>query len=79
MSMPCMITLLSFHWWLACRDPVALDGVDDARLPVPRAGRVIPDRHFPQGRLVLAILRGRQLPVIAHAFAQHVLMALRGA
>jgi hypothetical protein len=41
--------------------------------------RPIEDRHFPQGRLVLATLRGRQLPVIAHAFAQHVLTALRGA
>lgn len=37
----------------------------------------IEDRHFPHGRLVLASLRGRQLPVIAHAFAEHLKEALR--
>jgi DNA-binding transcriptional LysR family regulator len=30
------------------------------------------DRGFPKGHLVLASLRGRQLPVIAHAFAEHL-------
>ncbi|WP_345250898.1 LysR family transcriptional regulator [Pigmentiphaga soli] len=34
--------------------------------------RDIEDRNFPRGKLVLAGLRSRQLPVIAHAFAQHV-------
>jgi len=35
------------------------------------------DRQFPHGRLVLARLRGRQLPVIAHAFGEHLMEALR--
>jgi DNA-binding transcriptional LysR family regulator len=30
------------------------------------------DRGFPRGHLVLASLRGRQLPVIAHAFVEHL-------
>jgi DNA-binding transcriptional LysR family regulator len=34
--------------------------------------RDIADRNFPRGRLVLASLRGRQLPVIVHAFAEHL-------
>jgi len=38
--------------------------------------RPIEDRGFPHGRLVLASLRGRQLPVIAHAFAEHLRTAL---
>ncbi len=41
--------------------------------------REIADRNFPRGRLVLASLRGRQLPVIAHAFAQHVRQTLADA
>lgn len=32
----------------------------------------IGDRGFPKGHLVLASLHGRQLPVIAHAFAEHL-------
>jgi DNA-binding transcriptional LysR family regulator len=32
----------------------------------------IGDRGFPKGHLVLASLRGRQLPVIAHVFAEHL-------
>ncbi len=39
--------------------------------------REIEDRGFPRGQLVLASLRGRQLPVIAYAFAEHVTAALR--
>ena len=39
--------------------------------------REVCDRGFPRGRLVLACLRGRQLPVIAHAFAQELTSALR--
>ncbi len=34
--------------------------------------REIADRGFPRGHLVLAHLRGRQLPVAAHAFAEHL-------
>ena len=36
------------------------------------------DRQFPHGRLVLAQLRGRQLPVIAHAFGECLIEALQG-
>ena len=39
--------------------------------------REIVDRGFPRGQLVLACLRGRQLPVIAHAFAGDLIPALR--
>jgi len=38
--------------------------------------REIADRGFPRGQLVLARLADRQLPVIAHAFAEHVVAAL---
>jgi len=38
--------------------------------------REITDRGFPRGQLVLACLRGRQLPVIAHAFAVDLVTAL---
>jgi DNA-binding transcriptional LysR family regulator len=38
--------------------------------------REIADRGFPRGSLVLARLAVRQLPVIAHAFAEHVSQAL---
>ncbi|GAC1357433.1 MAG: hypothetical protein NVSMB34_12030 [Variovorax sp.] len=34
------------------------------------AARDIEDRGFPRGQLVLASLRGRQLPLIAYAFAE---------
>ena len=34
--------------------------------------REIADTGFPRGQLVMARLAGRQLPVIAHAFAEHV-------
>lgn len=36
----------------------------------------ITDRHFPSGNLVLAHLRGRQLPTIAHAFMADAMTAL---
>ena len=36
----------------------------------------ITDRHFPSGNLVLAHLRGRQLPTIAHAFMADAMAAL---
>jgi DNA-binding transcriptional LysR family regulator len=36
----------------------------------------ITDRGFPGGHLVLARLRGRQLSVVAHAFAEHLASAL---
>ena len=38
--------------------------------------REIEDRNFPRGKLVLASLRNRQLPTIAHAFAQHIQVTL---
>ena len=38
--------------------------------------REITDRQFPSGNLVLAHLRGRQLPVIAHAFMAEAIKAL---
>ena len=38
--------------------------------------RDIVDRGFPCGQLVLASLRGRHLPVIAHAFAEDLMRAL---
>jgi DNA-binding transcriptional LysR family regulator len=38
--------------------------------------REIADRGFPRGQLVLASLRGRQLPVIAHAFAEDLIRTL---
>ena len=38
--------------------------------------REITDRGFPRGRLVLASLRGRQLPVIAHAFVNDLVDVL---
>lgn len=40
--------------------------------------RDIADRGFPRGHLVLAHLRGRQLPVLAHAFANHLQRHLDG-
>lgn len=41
--------------------------------------RDIEDRGFPRGELVLASLRGRQLPVIAYAFAEFLRKRLIGA
>ena len=38
--------------------------------------REIADRGFLRGQLVLASLRNRQLPVIAHAFAEHLIASL---
>jgi DNA-binding transcriptional LysR family regulator len=38
--------------------------------------RDIEDRGFPRGQIVLAHLAGRQLPVIAHAFAEHLTQVL---
>jgi len=38
--------------------------------------REIADRGFPGGQLVLASLRGRQLPVIAHEFAENLIKIL---
>ena len=52
---------------------IAIGAVTDGDALVARE---ISDRGFPKGLLVLASLRGRQLPVIAHAFAEHLRMAL---
>lgn len=35
-------------------------------------GRDIEDSSFPKGKLVLAGLRARQLPVIVYAFAKYI-------
>ena len=67
---------------------LAADGAREAGLAVPDernalltlardvmrriVAREIEDRGFPRGELVLASLRGRQLPVIAYAFAEFV-------
>ncbi|MDX3906898.1 MAG: LysR family transcriptional regulator [Pigmentiphaga sp.] len=52
---------------------IAIGAVTDGGALVTRQ---IEDRHFPRGKLVLASLRHRQLPVIAHAFAQHIQQTL---
>lgn len=39
--------------------------------------REIEDRGFPRGQLVLACLRGRQLPVVTRAFADHLRACLQ--
>lgn len=38
--------------------------------------RELADRAFPRGQLVLASLRGRQLPLVAYAFAEHLRKAM---
>lgn len=53
---------------------IAIGMVEDGGALVARP---LEDRDFPEGRLALAALRGRQLPVIAHAFAEHLKAALR--
>jgi DNA-binding transcriptional LysR family regulator len=53
---------------------IAIGTVEDGGALVARP---LEDKHFAEGRLVLAALRGRQLPVIAHAFARHLEAALR--
>lgn len=52
---------------------IAIGTVDDGGALVTRP---LADRNFPHGRLTLAALHGRQLPVIAHAFAEHLKSAL---
>jgi DNA-binding transcriptional LysR family regulator len=52
---------------------IAIGAVTDAEELVARE---IVDRGFPRGQLVLASLRGRQLPVVAYAFAEHLKAAL---
>lgn len=48
---------------------IAIGAVSDGGELVARD---IEDRGFPRGQLVLARLRGRQLPSVAHAFAEHL-------
>lgn len=48
---------------------VAVGAVSDEGKLVARE---IEDRGFPRGRLILASLAGRNLPVVAHAFAAHL-------
>ncbi|VVD94941.1 LysR family transcriptional regulator [Pandoraea communis] len=45
----------------------------------PFASRDIEDRSFPKGKLALAALRGRQLPVIAYSFIEHLKLELERA
>ena len=52
---------------------IAIGAVTDGGKLVARE---IEDRGFPRGQLVLARLSGRHLPVIAHAFSDHLLKAL---
>jgi DNA-binding transcriptional LysR family regulator len=52
---------------------IAIGAVADSGALVSRE---IDERGFPRGQLVLARLTGRQLPVIAHAFAAHIERAL---
>lgn len=52
---------------------IAIGAIDDGGVLVSRP---LADRNFPHGRLALARLRGRQLPVIAHAFAEQLKAAL---
>ena len=57
----------------APRDEAGHEGAERGRGPgdaVRDVAREIEDRGFPRGELVLANLRGRQLPVIAYAFAE---------
>ncbi len=70
----------SFEFLRAClyRDQaisfqIAIGAVSDGGEIVSRE---IADRHFPTGQLVLAHLRGRQLPLIVHAFIEHAVSAL---
>jgi len=53
---------------------IAIGAVTDGEL----VAREIVDRGFPRGQLVLASLRGRQLPVVAYAFAEHLEAAMSG-
>lgn len=52
---------------------IAIGAVTDGGQLVARE---IADRGFPRGQLVLASLRNRQLPVVAHAFAEHLMASL---
>jgi LysR substrate binding domain len=52
---------------------IAIGAVSDGGEIVARE---IIDRQFPGGHLVLAHLRGRQLPVIAHAFMVDAMAAM---
>ena len=52
---------------------IAIGAVTDGGRLVSRE---IEDRGFPRSQLVLAHLAGRQLPVIAHAFSEHLQQAL---
>ena len=72
--MPAMVESNSFEFLRGClldRQSIsfqmAIGAPTDDRDFVARE---IEDRGFPRGELVLASLRGRQLPVIAYAFAE---------
>jgi len=61
------------HYENAISFQIAIGAVSDGDKLVARE---LTDRGFPRGQLVLASLRGRQLPVISHAFAGDLIKAL---
>ena len=72
--MNAMVESNSFEFLRSCLEDrqsisfqMAIGAASDDRNIVARD---IEDRGFPKGELVLASLRGRQLPVIAYAFAE---------
>ncbi|WP_234197267.1 LysR family transcriptional regulator [Pseudacidovorax sp. NFM-22] len=69
-----MVESNSFEFLLGCladRQSITFQMAIGTDLATPDlVARAIEDRAFPQGELVLGCLRGRQLPVIAYAFAE---------
>ena len=69
-----MVESNSFEFLLGCladRRSITFQMAIGTDLTTPDlVARAIEDRAFPQGELVLGCLRGRQLPVIAYAFAE---------
>jgi hypothetical protein len=69
-----MVESNSFEFLRGClddRESISFQMAIGTALDDPNVvARDIEDRGFPRGELVLANLRGRQLPVIAYAFAE---------
>ncbi len=76
MRMYAMVESNSFEFLRGCLDDrrsISFQmsiGVDATDRDI--VARDIDDRGFPRGELVLASLRARQLPVVAHVFAEFV-------
>jgi DNA-binding transcriptional LysR family regulator len=66
----------TLHHTQAVTFQIAIGAVTDGGELVVRE---VEDRGFPRGQLGLAHLRGRTLPVVAHAFAEHAIAALEAA